>query len=61
LQLGLKATGTDINVIAGPDGQLQLRFRSSAAALEYLNNQRIESTEIEEFITLKITKELKIK
>jgi hypothetical protein len=60
LQLGLKATGTDTNVIAGPDGQFQLRFRSSAAALEYLNNQRIEPTEIEGFLTLTITAPLKV-
>lgn len=59
LLLGLKAAGTETNLIAGPDGQFQLRFKSSATALEYLNNQRIEPTEIEGFITLKITKELK--
>lgn len=55
LQLGLKATGTDTNVIAGPDGQLQLRFKPNAAALEYLNTQRIEPAEIEGFVTLTIT------
>jgi hypothetical protein len=61
LQLGLKATGTDTNIIAGPDGQFQLRFISSAAALEYLNNQRIEPTEVEGFLTLTITAPLKVK
>lgn len=58
---GLKAAGTDTNVIAGPDGQFQLRFKSSEAALEYLNNQRIEPTEVEGFLTLTITAPLKVK
>ena len=60
LQLGLKATGTNTHIIAGPDGQFQLRFISSAAALEYLNNQRIEPTEVEGFLTLTITAPLKV-
>lgn len=55
LKLGLKATGTETNVIAGPDGQFQLRFKPNAAALEYLNTQRIEPAEIEGFVTLTIT------
>ena len=59
LQAGLKSAGIETTVITGPDGQFQLRFRSSASALEYLNNQRIEPTEIDGFIILKITKELK--
>jgi hypothetical protein len=60
LLLGLKAAGTDTNVIAGPDSQFQLRFKSSAAALEYLNNQRIEPTEVEGFVTLTITATVKV-
>ena len=52
LQAGLKSAGTETTVITGPDGQFQLRFRSSAAALEYLNNQRIEPTEVEGFLSL---------
>ena len=55
LQAGLKSAGTETTVIAGPNGQFQLRFRSSAAALEYLNNQRIEPAEVEGFVTLTIT------
>lgn len=55
LQLGLKAAGTETNVIAGPDGQFQLRFKPNAAALKYLNTQRIEPAEIEGFVPLTIT------
>lgn len=54
LQAGLKSAGTETNVITGPDGQFQLRFKSSAAALEYLNTQRIEPAEVEGFVTLTI-------
>jgi hypothetical protein len=35
LQAGLRSVGAVTNVITGPDGQFQLRFKSSAAALEY--------------------------
>ena len=55
LQAGLKSAGTDTTVITGPDGQFQLKFKSSAAALEYLNTQRIEPAEVEGFVTLTIT------
>jgi hypothetical protein len=55
LHTGLKSAGTDTPVITGPDGQFQLRFKSSVAALEYLNTQRIEPTEVEGFVTLTIT------
>ena len=60
LQAGLKSAGTETTVITGPDGQFQLRFRSSTAALEYLNNQRIEPAEVEGFVTLTITTPAKL-
>jgi hypothetical protein len=55
LQAGLKSAGTDTTVITGPDGQFQLKFKSSAAVLEYLNTQRIEPAEVEGFVILTIT------
>lgn len=57
LQAGLKAVGVDTNVIAGPDGQLQLRFKSNTAALEFLNTQRIEPQEIDGYVTITIVSE----
>jgi hypothetical protein len=52
LQAGLKSAGTETTVITGPDGQFQLKFKSSAATLEYLNTQRIEPSEVEGYIVL---------
>lgn len=60
LQAGLRSVGAETNVIIGPADQFQLRFKSSAAALEYLNTQRIEPAEVEGFVTLTITTPAKL-
>ena len=52
LQADLKAAGTETNVIAGPEGQFQLRFKPTAATLEYLSTQRIEPVEVDGFVIL---------
>lgn len=56
LVAGLKAVGAEPAQVAAADGQVQLKFAASAAALDYLNTQRIEPQVVEGVVTLTLTK-----
>lgn len=56
LVAGLKAVGVEPAQVAAADGPVQLKFAASAAALDYLNTQRIEPQAVEGVVTLTLTK-----
>jgi hypothetical protein len=49
---GLKAAGVEPAVVPDPNGQIQLKFLASEAALAYLSTQRIEPQPVEGWVTL---------
>lgn len=52
LVAGLKAAGVEPAVVPGQNGQIQLEFLASDAALEFLSTQRIEPQPVEGWVTL---------
>lgn len=52
LVAGLKAAGVEPAVVPGQNGQIQLKFLASDAALAYLSTQRIEPQPVEGWVTL---------
>lgn len=55
LAAGLKATGTEPTIVTGPEGRVQMRFKSSTASLDYLSTQRIEPMVFDGYVTLTLT------
>lgn len=51
---GLKAAGTEPTVKFDELRQVQLKFLSNAAALDYLNSQRIEPQPVDGWVTLTV-------
>lgn len=52
LVAGLKAAGVEPAVVTDQNGQIQLKFLASDAALAYLSTQRIEPQPVEGWVTL---------
>jgi hypothetical protein len=52
LVAGLKAAGVEPAVVPGQNGQIQLKFLASDAAMAYLSTQRIEPQPVEGWVTL---------
>lgn len=52
LVAGLKTAGVEPAVVPGQNGQIQLKFLASDAALEFLSTQRIEPQPVEGWVTL---------
>ena len=55
LVAGLKAAGVVPALVPGQNGQIQLKFLASDAALAYLSTQRIEPQPVEGWVTLTLT------
>lgn len=56
LVAGLKAAGVEPTVVHGQNGQIQLKFLASDAALAYLSTQRIEPQPVEGWVTLTLVR-----